>query len=810
MYAYFLAANLFAITALLLGLYDFSRGRRSWRLLPLFLLVISRSLSLILLINFTNNQLPTTVQSVLAALEVFSIFCLLWALIHSIKIMPPLWQRLVWLWGGMAIFLSLMSLFPDWPVPYQLHSLIIAVFSAPLILVGLGQISVIHLAAPMTVALANFISLLGFSSAAELVVLLAYAFVVGALHREALQLIRDRQQAAELKAQDAIDLNQQRQRLLEVSSIISAVPSLDQSLDHVARSVALVTHSDQAVILMLDVEAPDQVRLAAIFGPEHSAELRADETPPAALASCASLRRAIDGQQTTLLHPQQSGNDLDCLYALWQENQYGPSLIQPLIVRGERVGALILGNPVTQRGIREEDQALCRHLASQIAIIVEAYRQWSDLERRQVTTASNVQAALAEVDRNPEAALAAETQGATVEEVQQPAQATRNKQQQPTPKAANGLPARSPESLLPNAAMPSVLSEYDVENYLSVIEAVREGVVVSDVHGQVRLVNSAAEQILGRSRRELLDQPIGMIYGEIDSGESIEQLATAFSRRNEPLPTFVESDDRAIQGHLMPWRNIDHEWLGIIAVFQDVTRQVRADTARNDFISALSRVSRGPLAIIKTNGTMEDYSPEQLKVQHIIHSNAERVVRVLDNAIQVTVLNKDKNVPRLQEVDVDEAVKTVVREITPLTEVRELEFTREIATGLPTIIADGKHLNRILMNLLSNACRFTPRGGRVTLKAWMQEQRNGNVSRPYLQMAVSDNGVGISSFEQKRIFDSFYRLDRPGLEPEDEEGMGMGLAVVKELVELHNGRIWVESTPGVGSVFQVSIPAGQG
>jgi signal transduction histidine kinase len=92
----------------------------------------------------------------------------------------------------------------------------------------------------------------------------------------------------------------------------------------------------------------------------------------------------------------------------------------------------------------------------------------------------------------------------------------------------------------------------------------------------------------------------------------------------------------------------------------------------------------------------------------------------------------------------------------------------------------------------------------------MQEQRNGNVSRPYLQMAVSDNGVGISSFEQKRIFDPFYRLDRPGLEPEDEEGMGMGLAVVKELVELHNGRIWVESTPGVGSVFQVSIPASQG
>jgi PAS domain-containing protein len=156
-----------------------------------------------------------------------------------------------------------------------------------------------------------------------------------------------------------------------------------------------------------------------------------------------------------------------------------------------------LGNPVTQHDIREEDQALCRHLASQIAIIVAAYRQWNELKLRQAATASNVQIALAEMDRNTGEARYAETQVATVEEVQQPAQATRGKQEQPTPKASNGMPARPPGALLSNATMPSVQSEYDIENYLSIIEAIREGVVVSDVHGRVRLVNSAAEQIPG-------------------------------------------------------------------------------------------------------------------------------------------------------------------------------------------------------------------------------------------------------------------------------------------------------------------------
>lgn len=383
--------------------------------------------------------------------------------------------------------------------------------------------------------------------------------------------------------------------------------------------------------------------------------------------------------------------------------------------------------------------------------------------------------------------------------------------------AVSNAPAlpRAQTSDIETDPSPIIQLDFDeADNYLAIIEVLREGVIVSNVNGRVKLVNKAAERILGKSRRELLGRSIGTIYGEIASSESIEELATAFSRRNQPLPTFFEDDERAIQGHLIPWRNPEHEWLGIVAVFTDVTAQAKADKSRSDFISALSRAMRGPLTIIKgyteliATGSLGNYSPEQLDIQRIIHSSAEQAAQVLNNAIQISAENEGKIMPRFEEVDVTAVIDAALGEIRPLAELHQLELIREIRMELPPMTADGGQVLRILENLLSNACHFTPAGGRVTLQAWIQQERKGNTNHPYVMLTVVDNGVGIPQTDQKRIFEPFYQLDNQ-LPDKDSSGIGMGLAVVKELVELHNGRVWVESTPGNGSMFQVALPLSQ-
>lgn len=769
MQIYLLATNLFALAALLLGLIGFSKETRYVRLLPLFLLVISRSLALIIALTAREHDRSTLIIDTLA---VFSTFCVVWVLIGPTSHLSLLWQKLLWLGGAGAVFFSILPLAPIWPVPPQLHSLVIATCGAPLILITSGETRWPHLATPVIVALSDFFYLLDLVSLSWLVSLLAYVVLIAAIHwegvqtyRDSVQSYKDRQKEAETLAQEAINISRERQRLLEVSEMISAVPDPNYSMEHVVRSMAKVAHVDQSALFMLDIESMDLARLITVYSPERPFHISNRDQITFALINCFPLQQAIEGQRALLL-PQPNVNGLNTLYSLWNEDRSGPTLIQPLTVHGRPVGALMLGNPVTHRPIRENDVRLCHSLAPQIAAMVEHRRRYLELELQAEAVAATMQKQLAET--------AQEAAGETV------------------------------------SAKPVA----ELAEYRAILESISDGVVVSGITGRVQLVNKAAERILGKPGQKLIGQPIGTIYGEIDASEPIEDLMVAFSRRNQALPTYIETEDQVIQGRLVPWRSDENEWMGIIAVFRDVTREVKADRARNDFIAALSHELRAPLTAVKgyseliTNGSMGHYTSEQIHLQQIIHSSAERMAEVLDNAIQISAQNKRQVLPRFEETDVTAVIDEALHEISPLAQLRELKLVKDVSGELPTIAADRRHLRRILDNLLSNACRFTPPGGRVAVRAWVQSsERAGDVVRPQLILAVADNGIGIPTEEFNRIFDSFYQIKNPSLA--DEVGMGMGLAVVRELVELHNGRVWVESVVGKGSTFQVALPITQ-
>jgi len=770
MQIYLLATNLFAVAAFFLGHGGLSGRIRSDRWLPLLLLAVSRSVVLFLSLATTDSGWVNTVP-VLSALEVFSTFCIVWILTGPLSNLPSPWENLARMGIGISLLLSLLLLLPGWPIPFEIHSLIIAVFSPLLILISLGRVRWTHLAPPLILAIANFLLIFELNNLSWLLSLLAYAVLIGAVHADTLQAHRrffeDRRQIAEILTQEAISFSQEQQRLLEASRIIGSVSDLNRSVEHIARSMAQVTQVDQSVIFLLDQESLATAHLATLYSPDGEFYITSQDDITFPLEECPPLQQAIqEGQQ--LMLPHEHSNGLQSLYSLWYEEQAGPTLIQPLAVQGHPVGALVLGNPHSHRPIYDSDVRLCDSLSSQISTIVEYRRRYLELE----------------------------------------SQTERRMFGRPLrPLAPPPVEVEAGETLVvPHLA-------FEAEAYVAIFQAISDGVVVSDRMGRVRWVNQAAEQILGKAARALVGQPIGIIYGEIDSREPIEDLVVAFSRRNQPLPTFIESEERAIQGRLMPWRNEEREWLGIIAVFRDVTREVKADRSRNDFIAALSRELRAPLTAVKgyseliTDGTMNDYSSEQLRVQHIIQSSAERMGEVLDNAIQITAQNRHQILPRFEEIEIKRIIDESLHEVASLAELRELELKCEIKQELPKIAADPKQVRRILDNLLSNACRFTPPDGRVTLRAWPQTEREGNSYRPQLYLSVADTGVGIAPSELKRIFDPFYQVKDNHID--EEGGMGMGLAVVKELVQLHNGRVWVESVPGEGSVFYVALPLTQ-
>lgn len=772
MQALLLATNLFALTALLVGLNSFSKDSQSWRLLPLFLLVATRAVMVIVSFNAPAGQ-----SGIIPALDVFSVFYIIWALMPN-----PAQIRPVFLWTGTLAggILALLPALPGWPAPFQLHSIIILVAGAWFIVSSLPRFNWLCLLAPLALLLANFLALLQLTGFWGLITLLAYALLIASLHWEGMQIYRGRQVESEATARQAVHLSRERQRLLDVGRIISAIPSLSQSMSHVARCMATVTRADQAALLVIDALDASRFYLAAVYSPERPITLVGRYQQRLPLADFKLLGLALSADSPALFAPQSNPAELAEVYTLWFEDRIGPAYLQPLLMNGRPVGLLLLGNPVTQDRIQPNDMALCRHLAPQLAALVEAYRYYGEGDPHPPVLA---------VAPQPEPALV----GAAVTE----ANAPRPRLNKPAPRP--GPPALPAEP---------VTGTFD---HMAIFEAIHEGVVVSDATGRVRLVNRAAERILGRSRRELLGQPISSVYGQIDSAESIEDLATAFSRRNKPLPTFAQYDDRFVQGQLVPWRNNNNEWLGIIAIFKDVTPNVKADEARNNFITALSRELRAPLTTIKgyseliLRGSIDDYTPDQLHIQQIMHSSVDRIVAVLDNAIQLGAQNKNKIVPHFAQVDVMAVIDEALQKMASLAHVQEVTLTKETKSELPPIIADRAHLLRILENLLENACLYTPPGGYVSVRAWVQHERADSALQPELVLMVADNGVGIPTTEQRRIFEPFYQI--PGAL--EARGMGMGLTVVKELVEGHKGRVWVESVVNEGSVFQVALPLTQ-
>jgi PAS domain S-box-containing protein len=779
--AYLFAANLFALTALLLGLNNFSRGALSRRLAPLFLLTAVRAGIIIL------SQLQLEAVSLWpVALEVFSTFCLVWALTNPVAELSLPWLAATRLGSGGAILLSLLPLFKEWPAPAALHSLVIAIFSVPFILVSHQRRGWLHLATPLTLGLGYFFMLpgLGGGAFAWLLVLLAYALLIATLHWEGVQLAQQQQAASELAARTARNQSEERQRLLEVSDVVSAAPGIEDSMAHIARSLAHVTGADQAAVAVLGVTRPEQFRLAAIYSPERPVAFNGRTESLFVLDDFTLLAQVVEENQQLLAMPVTHGPRLAALYGLWFEDRLGPLLLQPLTVQGTPVAVLLLANPVTHRDFRGEDRRLVRALATQIGAMTDSYRRY-DTMRRQIAEA--VPAETRPYEALPIALDEAATDLAVATE-----------------------PALSRRAANPSGLMAALNS--DPHHQQPILEAVQEGIVVSDVSGRVVLVNRAAEQILGKRRHELLGQPIHTVYGEIDSGEAIEDLATAFSRRDEPLPTFLQKEGRVIQGQLVPWRNDDHEWTGIIAVFRDVTHRVKADQARSDFIATLSRELRVPLTTIKgyseliIRSDMENYTPEQLYIQRVMHSSADRMVAVLDNAVQLGTTSPHELLPNLTDVVVAEVIEYVVQDIATLAHLNELTLTTEIKSNLPLLVADRQQVYRIFMNLLENACHFTPPGGRVIVRAWPEQSRQGRQFAPEVVVAVSDNGVGIPKNEQHRIFEPFYQI--PGVL--GTGGMGMGLAVVREMVEVHKGRVWVESTVHEGSTFYVALPARPG
>ena len=224
---------------------------------------------------------------------------------------------------------------------------------------------------------------------------------------------------------------------------------------------------------------------------------------------------------------------------------------------------------------------------------------------------------------------------------------------------------------------------------------------------------------------------------------------------------------------------------------------------KTQFVSLVSHELRTPLTSIKGSlglilaGAAGEISPQARQFLEIALNSTDRLIRIVNNLLDLSKLEAGKIQLNLVEVSPREVVEECITELESFAGGRKITVLNEVPEDLPNVLADRDRLKQTIINLLSNAIKFSPEGQKVIVGAKMFDNKA-------VKFWVKDFGIGIPEDELDRIFEKFAQVKKKAISP--TEGTGLGLSITKQIVELHGGRIWVESEAGKGTTFYFTIP----
>jgi signal transduction histidine kinase/putative methionine-R-sulfoxide reductase with GAF domain len=259
---------------------------------------------------------------------------------------------------------------------------------------------------------------------------------------------------------------------------------------------------------------------------------------------------------------------------------------------------------------------------------------------------------------------------------------------------------------------------------------------------------------------------------------------------------------RELQLFSTPVRTPKNEYLGRLYVFRDVTQERELDRMKNEFVSMVSHELRTPLTSIK--GYLDLLQTEQVgklndtqrEFLNIVKTNTDRLVQLINDLLDLSRIEAGRIELRPQALDLARLIQSVVETMHPQLRAKQQNVVLAVSPDLPPVWGDHDRVIQILTNLVSNAHKYTPPNGKITIAA--------RASDAWARVDVTDTGIGLSQKDITQLFSKFFRAQNRTVQ--NIPGTGLGLAITRSLVELHGGQIWVESTPGQGSTFSFTLP----
>jgi GAF domain-containing protein len=352
----------------------------------------------------------------------------------------------------------------------------------------------------------------------------------------------------------------------------------------------------------------------------------------------------------------------------------------------------------------------------------------------------------------------------------------------------------------------------------AILQSVTEGVIVLDEQERVVLFNPSAEQVLNIPAAFALHQPLSHLKNYSEQGAFTQQAELIYNGLHEGLRALDESGKphnrmldlplpaRSIAMNFAPVIRPDGIRHGSVAVLRDVTREIEADRAKRDFISSVSHELRTPLTSIKGYvdllllGAAGPLGEGQQSFLSVVKNNANRLMDLINDILEIGRIDADKIRLNFESIAMGDIFQDVLQTMHAEIERKSTTVKVDVEPDLPQIPADVRRVTQVVLNLVSNAVKYTYPGAQVVLRAFINPAE-------LLQVDIEDNGVGISPEQQQHLFRRFYRADNPLRD--EVGGTGLGLSIAKSFVELHGGEMWVRSESGKGSTFSFMLPLTQ-
>jgi len=337
---------------------------------------------------------------------------------------------------------------------------------------------------------------------------------------------------------------------------------------------------------------------------------------------------------------------------------------------------------------------------------------------------------------------------------------------------------------------------------LTILAGMAEGLIAVDGEERIVHLNPAAGRLFGVDPEKCTGKKLWEV---IRGNHIVEMLRRSFQNRSAArsrFSIFEEIDGgREVELHAAPLEDIAGNFKGAVFVFDDVTELRRLETVRQDFVANVSHELKTPIAAIRglVETILDDREmPGETRDEFLnrVQNQSVRLSLIVTDLLTLARLDSAEAVFEAETVDLRDRVTLAGSHFRAAADGAGIDLVVEVPVHAVNVSGDLESLDVVINNLVDNALKYTPKGGRVSISLEADENETA--------LVVKDTGVGIAAEHRDRIFERFYRIDKA--RSRELGGTGLGLSIVKHVVKVHGGEVLLESEPGSGSSFRVILP----